>query len=121
MVLKVYWTNFAKSELRNILIYYEREVNLELAERIGEGIRSCPFILKTHPEIGQIEQILTERNREYRYLVYSNYKIIYWLNKEKNRIEIMDIFATKQSPIKMKRIRQKQESLLLTKNILNAG
>ena len=105
MVLRVYWTDFAKSELRNILTYYEREVNIELAERIGNGIRIYPDILKTHPEIGQIEQSLTRRSREYRYLVYSNYKIIYWLNKEKNRIEIMDVFATRQSPMKIKRTR----------------
>ena len=108
MVLKVYWTDFAKSELKNILVYYEKEVNVELAKRVGKGIRNHPHILKTHPEIGQIELDLTDRNREYRYLVYTSYKIIYWLNKEKNRVEIMDVFATRQSPIKMKRTRTTQ-------------
>ena len=32
-----------------------------------------------------------------------NYKIIYWINEEKNRIEIVDIFDTRQNPLKIKR------------------
>ena len=34
------------------------------------------------------EELLLDRIQNFRYLVYKNYKIIYWYNKEKNRIEI---------------------------------
>jgi len=43
------------------------------------------------------------RNREYRYLVYKNYKIIYWINTAKNRIDIIDVFDTRQNPVKISR------------------
>ena len=38
-----------------------------------------------------------------RYLVYKNYKVIYWINEKENRIEINDVFDTRQNPTKIKR------------------
>ncbi len=59
--------------------------------------------LKKQPTIGQEEELLENDSRKFRYLVSTNYKIIYWINLEKNRIEIFDVFDTRQSPLKMKR------------------
>ena len=36
-------------------------------------------------------------------LTVKKYKIIYWFNKDKNRIEISDVFDARQNPIKIKR------------------
>ncbi len=44
-----------------------------------------------------------DRDQEFRYLLYKNYKIIYWLNIKENRIEINDVFDTLQNPIKIQR------------------
>jgi len=54
-------------------------------------------------EIGQKEELLIERKEEFRYLVFKNYKIIYWFNIVKNRVEITDVFDARQNPIKLKR------------------
>jgi hypothetical protein len=59
--------------------------------------------LQKQSDIGQREALLLDRKEEFRYLVHSNYKIIYWVNKDKNRIEITDIFDTRQSPAKIAR------------------
>jgi len=67
------------------------------------GIAKETLKLKKHPEIGQIEVLLIDRPNGFRYLVFKNYKIIYWINKSKNRIEINDVFDSRQNPIKIKR------------------
>ena len=54
-------------------------------------------------EIGQKEELLLDRKENFRYLVFKKYKIIYWFNKDKNRIEISDVFDARQNPIKIKR------------------
>ena len=59
--------------------------------------------LKIQPRIGQEEEILKSRKQEFRYLVYKNYKVIYWINEKENRIEINDVFDTRQNPTKIKR------------------
>ena len=55
------------------------------------------------PKIGQEEELLEKDSRDFRYLIYKSYKIIYLLNLEKNRIEVFDVFDTRQNPIKIKR------------------
>jgi len=34
------------------------------------------------------EELLKNRLEEFRYLVYKNYKIIYWVNTIKNRVDV---------------------------------
>jgi hypothetical protein len=47
--------------------------------------------------------MLIEREIEFRYLLHQTYKIIYWINSEKNRIEVMDVIETHQRAEKIKR------------------
>lgn len=53
--------------------------------------------------MGQKEVVLLDRKEEFRYLIFKNYKIIYWINKNKNRVEITDVFDARQNPLKLKR------------------
>jgi len=46
---------------------------------------------------------LEGRYREYRSLIYKNYKIIYWINTAKNRIDIIDVFDARQNPEQISR------------------
>lgn len=55
--------------------------------------------------MGQIEEFLIERPQEFRYLISSNYKIIYYINMESERIIIANIFDTRQNPIKLNETR----------------
>ncbi len=103
MELKIYWTDFAKSELKEIFEYYRENVNLKVARKIVKEIASSTLRLSDEPHIGAKEPLLENRKQEFRYLVHKNYKIIYWYNKKKNRIDISDVFDTRQNPIKLKR------------------
>ncbi len=103
MELKIYWTDFSKKELQNIFEYYKKNATLKVAKDLTIGIAKETLKLKKNPEIGQIEELLIDRPNGFRYLVFKNYKIIYWINKSKNRIEINDVFDSRQNPIKIKR------------------
>ena len=69
------------------------------------GITKEAEKLKKYPTIGQEEELLENDSREFRYLVFKNYKIIYLVNMVKNQIEIFDVFDTRQNPIKIKRVK----------------
>ena len=103
MELEIYWTDFSKGELKRIFKYYKEEANLKIAEKLVNGITSETLKLTKQAEIGQQEILLINRKQEFRYLVFKNYKIIYWINIEKRRIEISDVFDSRQNPIKITR------------------
>ena len=104
MELKIYWTDFSKQELKEIYNYYKEKASITLAKSIAIGITKEVDKLKSQPKIGQEEVLLENDLRDFRYLLYNDhYKIIYWVNLEKNRIEIFDVFDTRQNPIKIKR------------------
>jgi len=105
MELKIYWTDFSKKELKNIFDYYKENASLNVARKLVIGITKEALKLKKNPTIGQEEELLENDPREFRYLVYKSYKIIYFINSKKNSIEIFDVFDTRQSPTKMKRIK----------------
>ena len=103
MALKTHWTDFAKKELQNIFEYYRKKASLRVATNLTEEIVKQTLKLTELPKIGAKELSLKERKQEFRYLVYKNYKIIYWNNEKKNRIDISDVFDTRQNPTKLKR------------------
>ena len=105
MELKIYWTDFSKNELKEIFEYHKEEASLIVARNLVLGITKEASKLKKQPTIGQEEELLDKDPRGFRYLVFKNYKIIYWINAEKNRIEIFDVFDTRQNPIKIKRVK----------------
>lgn len=103
MGLEVYWTNFAEKELEKIFDYYNRKVSYQVAKKLTDGIYDEALKLEKQPKTGQIEELLKNRKQKFRYLVYKNYKIIYWINKPEERIEINDVFDTRQNPAKIER------------------
>lgn len=105
MELEIYWTDFSKKELKNIFNYYKEKASLNVAKTLVIGITTEVKKLKKQPTIGQEEELLKNDPREFRYLVYKNYKIIYWVSNEKNTAEIFDVFDTRQNPIKINRIK----------------
>lgn len=103
MGLDIFWTEFARNELKTIFDYYKAEANPKIARRIVKKIVSSTSKLRRFHELGQIEVTLAHRPQQFRYLVRENYKIIYWTNLEKSRIEVVDVFDTRQSPFKISR------------------
>ena len=104
MELKIYWTDFSKQEFKSIFNYYKEKASITIAKNLVLGITKEVNKLKNQPKIGQEEELLENDSRDFRYLLYNNhYKIIYWVNSERNRVEIFDVFDTRQNPIKIKR------------------
>jgi len=101
--LKIYWTHFAENELQEIFDYYKERASSGIARRLIAGIVRETLKLKNQPLIGQKEELLAKGEQEFHYLIYKNYKIIYWVNVSKHRIEITDVFDSRQNPIKIKR------------------
>ena len=101
MGLIVYWTQFAEYKLDDIFNYYKTKASIPIARKLVTGIVDKTIGLNKNSYIGQKEELLTDRQQDFRYLVFKSYKIIYWINKSKNRIEIVNVLDCRQNPIKM--------------------
>jgi toxin ParE1/3/4 len=104
MELTVYWTQFAEEKLEDIFMYYSAKASLRIAQKLVNEIIDKSIELEKNPLIGQKETLLADRIHEFRYLVYKSYKIIYWVNFDKKRIEILNVFDCRQNPQKINEI-----------------
>jgi plasmid stabilization system protein ParE len=100
---QVIWTGFAKRQLELVYKYYSEHANESIATRIAQSIFTKTLVLSNNPRIGQKEVFLENRIREFRYLVYKNYKIIYWVDDDKSEVVVADVFDTRQNPDKIRR------------------
>jgi plasmid stabilization system protein ParE len=82
MEIGLYWTDFAQKELDGIYKYYRKKAGITIAKKLVNGIIDETIKLKSQPKIGQVESLLKNREDEFRYLVYKNYKVIYRLNTD---------------------------------------
>ena len=105
MGLEVYWLELAENKLEDIYGYYSVTVSKKVAQKFVNGIVNSTIDIEKQPQSGQIEISLIGRKEEFRYLIYKNYKIVYWVNYDFNRIEIANVFDTRQNPVKMDEIK----------------
>lgn len=103
MELKIFWTDFSRQELQKIFDYLKENAGLRIAKNEIQKIVKETLQIKNQPEIGQQEELLVSRKKEFRYLVHQNYKIIYWVNRDFGQVEVIDIFDTRQNPTKIQR------------------
>ena len=103
MTLKIIWSEFAETQLEEIYEYYEKKASPRVAKKLVSGIINEPKKLIKSPLIGQEEELLKQRETEYRYLVFKNYKLIYSVDNQNGFIKIADVFDTRQNPPKLKR------------------
>ncbi len=101
MGLEVYWLEFAENKLDDIFSFYSEKAGIKTAQKLVKGIIQSTIGLAQQPEIGQVEMYLNHRPEKFRYLVYGNYKIIYWINDQYNRVEIANVFDARQDPDKL--------------------
>jgi plasmid stabilization system protein ParE len=104
MELEVYWTQFAEDKLTDIFEYYNFNAGVKVAQKLVNGIIDESLKLSKNPFIGQKEDLLIDRIQEYRYLVFKNYKIIYWIDEINKMILVSHVFDTRQNPIKINRL-----------------
>lgn len=101
MGLNVLWTRFAENKIEDIFKYYRKKAGLKVAKKLINGIIDSTSELRKSPFIGQIESELIDRPQKFRYLVFKNYKVIYWINENNRTIEIANVFDCRQNPTKM--------------------
>lgn len=101
MELVVFWSQFAEDKLKDIFDYYKVKAGLKTARKIIKEIIDLTYNLEKQPEIGPIEELLILRPEKFRYLVNTNYKIIYYINHESQRIVIANVFDVRQNPVKI--------------------
>lgn len=101
MDLEVYWLELAENKLKDIYDYYLITANKRVAKKLVNGIVEMTMGIGKFLEIGQVEIGLKHRKQEFKYLVSKNYKVIYWINHDLNRIEVANIFDTRQDPNKI--------------------
>lgn len=99
--MKIIWTDFAIQNLKDIFDYYSKNANKKVAHKIRKQILASTKQLIQNPVSGQTELNLEKLNQKYRYLVVGNYKVIY--NFLHDEIRIVDIFDTRQNPLKIER------------------
>ncbi|MFY0607620.1 MAG: type II toxin-antitoxin system RelE/ParE family toxin [Cyclobacteriaceae bacterium] len=105
MAFKIIWSEFAEKQLDAIYYYYTEKANTNVAVNIIHGIIKEPEKLKKMPLLGQEEELLKDKNAEYRYLIFKNYKLIYSVDHNNELVKIADVFDTRQNPTKLKRTR----------------
>lgn len=91
----------AENKLRDIYGYYSVIAGDRVAKKLVDGIVDTTIGVEKFPEIGQVEPNLKHRRQGFRYLIFENYKIIYWINREFKRIEVANVFDTRQDPEKI--------------------
>ena len=102
MEIRINWSALSEKQLQDIYDYYTLTVNPRIARKIINKIIDRVSILENNPLAGSKEELLSEHLEDFRYLVESNYKIIYW--KKDNQITIASVFDCRQNPVKIKKI-----------------
>ena len=98
--MKVLWTKSALASLYDIYKYYKENVGITIVSKIRDFILSSTGQIEKYSHSGQLEELLKGLEGGHRFIVRSNYKIIYKIRN--NRIYITDIFDTRQNPEKIK-------------------
>lgn len=99
MEIRIEWSELSLRQLNEIYDYYSLNASPILAKKIVNRIAERVEILIDNPYLGPREELLNEMPEGFRYLVESNYKIIYWLAKEV--ITIASVFDCRQNPVKI--------------------
>ncbi len=105
MGLTIYWTRLAEDKLEDIYNYYKTKASLRVAKKLVNGIIGATIDLDKNPTIGQREELLAGRQQEFRYIIYKSYKIIYWVDQQRQRLIIANVFDCRQNPSKMDEIK----------------
>ncbi len=99
----VVWSALAESSIDEIYEYYQANAGHDVALKLIKKLINSTNRLTKTPNIGTIEPLLLDRDLEYRFLVYRNYKIVYSVDHLETQVRIADVFDTRQNPIKIKR------------------
>ena len=96
MEVMIEWSELSIRQLKDIFDYYSSEANPRIARKVINRIHDRVSILETNPQADPKEPLLENHPEGYRFLVETNYKIIYW--QKDNIITISSVFDCRQNP-----------------------
>lgn len=99
MEIVIKWSELSEKQLKEIFDYYSLEASTRVARKIINKILTKVSVLETFPLVGVKESLLYNYPEDFRFLVESNYKIIYW--NEGDLVTIASIFDCRQNPDKI--------------------
>lgn len=102
MEIRIEWSELSERQLKDIFDYYAFVASPGIAKKIVNRILERVSVLETNPLVGPKEELLVEYPEDFRYLVESNFKIIYW--KKEDFITIASVFDCRQNPEKIKKL-----------------
>ncbi len=100
MEMMVLWSDSAIHDLKEIKDYYTCVANLRVARKIVNAIVDKSLHLESNPNLGQAEELLIHLQKNIRYLIEGNYKIVYLVNKLD--VLVLSVFDSRQNPQKLK-------------------
>jgi plasmid stabilization system protein ParE len=100
MEIRIEWSELSERQLKDIFDNYALTANPRIARKIINRIVDRVSVLESNPLAGPKEELLSDYPEKFRFLVESNYKIIYW--KKENLITIASVFDCRQNPEKIR-------------------
>lgn len=97
----VYWSFQANEDLADIYAYIETS-SPEAADKVIDTLLDMGNALEIFPERYAKERSLKDAPRIFRFIPKWNYKIIYTVDEEKDKVIIARVFSTNQDPEKLK-------------------
>ncbi len=101
--MTVFYTAWAKQQLREIYTFYKEVGNSKKGRKIRVAVNKKVLQLKDFPLffplLGREEELLSSLGQGHRYVVEDQYKIIYRIIE--STIYITDIFDTRRNPNQM--------------------
>jgi len=92
------------NQLKSIFDYHVIKASPNIAHKLIQKIIDTTILLENNPQSGRKEDLLEDRNQEFRFLIMKNYKIIYWIDSEFSIVTISAVFDTRQNPKKISKI-----------------
>lgn len=98
---QVIWSNEAVVDLE-IIHDFIAQNSYSAANKIVQAILDRTKQIESFPESGAIQVQISNTQKEYRYLVEGNYKIIYSYNPNTKVVYIETIFDTRSDPTEIR-------------------
>lgn len=100
--MEVIWSANAKKQVALVLAYCKKEFGVEVSKRFAQSLSRDNQRLAENPYMGALEPLLSHRMEQFRYLVESHYKIIYFVKGE--ILYVVALWDCRQHPNKLKRL-----------------
>jgi plasmid stabilization system protein ParE len=93
---KVTWSRKAEDQLLEVFEFWEATAGFEKADAVADALVSKTRLLTRHPEMGSIDQKMSNPVITIRYLLEGIYKIYYTYDREEHLVMIRRIWDTRR-------------------------